>query len=74
MRTERLADCPRVNVKRVFRHNRARPDAAHQFVFSDDFAGGPDQNREELEGAPTNRYERSTYAKFAPSEVYFTLS
>jgi hypothetical protein len=73
MRTQRPADCPRVNLKRVFHHNGARPDAVHQFVFGDKFAGGSDQNFEELEGAPTNRYGRSTNAKFALCEVYLTL-
>src|ERR1700731_333389 len=31
--TERLTDCPYVNLKRVFHDNGAGPEPAHQFVF-----------------------------------------
>ena len=39
IRTERLADRRRVNMKRVFHDDGARPDAVHQLVLGDEFAG-----------------------------------
>jgi hypothetical protein len=69
MRTERLADCSYVDVKRVFHDDGTGPDAVHQFVFGDKFAGGLGQNFEYLEGASTNRHCRSKNPKFEPSKV-----
>ena len=74
IRTERLADCCCVNLKRVLHDNRAGPDAGHQLVFGDKFAGRLGQNFDELEGAPTNRCRRSKNPKLAPGKVNLALA
>ena len=74
IRTERLADGCCVNLKRVLHDNGAGPDAVHQLVFGDKFAGRLGQNFDELEGAPTNRCGRSKNPKFAPSNVNLALA
>jgi len=63
-----------VNLKRVFHDNGARPDAVHQLVFGDKFAGRLGQNFDYLEGAPTNRYWRSKNPKFAAGKVDLALA
>jgi len=72
--TERLAHRCRVNLKRVFHDDGTGPDAVHQFVFGDQFAGRLGQNLEYLEGAPTNRHCRSKNPKFAPGKVDLALA
>ena len=59
IRTERLADRHRMNLQRVFRDNRAWPDAIHQLVFSDSLAGRPGENFDDLESAPADRHGRT---------------
>ena len=74
IRTECLSHSRRMNLKRVFHHNGARPDAVHQLVFGDKFAGRLGQNFDYLEGAPTDWYRRSANAKFAAGEVDLALA
>ena len=74
IRTERLADRRCVNLKRVLHDNRAGPDAVHQLVLGDKFAGRLGQNFDELEGAPTNRHGRPENPKFAASKVDLALA
>jgi hypothetical protein len=56
-------------MKRTLRNNRAGPDAAHQFVFSNKLTSRLHQNFDDLEGSPPNRYARSEHPKFAASKV-----
>src|SRR5215510_14636309 len=65
IRTERPAESSCMNLQRVFHDNGARPDAVHQLVLGDKFAGRLGQNFDDLEGAPTNRYGRSKDPKLA---------
>lgn len=58
-----------MNLKRIFHDNGARPEALHQFVFGDKFAGRLDQNFDKLKGASTNRYGRSANAEFAARKI-----
>jgi hypothetical protein len=74
VRTERLADCRRVNMKRVFHDNSAGPDTVHQLVFGHKFASRLGQNFDDLKGAPTNWYRRSKNPKFAASKVDLALA
>src|SRR5262249_51848769 len=67
--TERPADGSYVDVNRVFHDDDTGPDAVHQFVFGDKFAGRLGENFEYPEGAPTNRHCRSKNPKFAPGKV-----
>ena len=69
IRTERLAHRRRMNLKRVFHDDGTGPDAVHQFVFGDKFAGRLSQHFEYLEGAPAHRRCRSKNPKFAPGKV-----
>ena len=63
-----------MDVKRVFRDDRTEPDAVHQFVFGNQFAGRLGQNFEYLEGAPTNRHSQSKNPKFASGGVNLALA
>ena len=67
--TERLAHGGRVNLKRVFHDDGARPDTAHQLVLGDEFTGRLGQNFDHLEGAPTNGCRRSEHPKFVARKV-----
>jgi hypothetical protein len=63
-----------VNLKRVVHDNGARPDAVHQLVFGDEFAGRLGQNCNYLEGAPSNRHWRSKNPQFAAGKVNLALA
>jgi len=41
-------------------------------VLDDELAGLPGQDFDDLEGAPTDRWERSKNPEFTPSEVNLT--
>ena len=74
IRTKRLADRRRMNLERVFHDNRAWPDAIHQLVFGDEFAGRSGENFDDLESAPANRHGRAKDPKFAASKVDLALA
>ncbi len=74
IRSERLAQCPGVNLQCAFHDNGAGPDAVHQLVFGDKFASRLCKNFDDLEGTSTDRYGKSTNSKFAASEVYLALA
>ena len=61
-------------MKRGVHDDRAGPDAVHQLVFGDKFAGRLRQNFDDLEGAPANRYGRSENPKFAAGKVDLALA
>jgi hypothetical protein len=50
------------------------PNAVHQLVFGDKFAGRLGQRFDNFKGAPTNRHGRPQNPKLAASKVYFTLA
>jgi hypothetical protein len=58
-----------MNLKRVFHDDGTGPDAVHQFVFGDKFAGRLGQNFEYLEGSAADRYGRAQNPKLAPGKV-----
>jgi hypothetical protein len=72
--TERLADGHRMHLKRVFQNNRARPDAVHQLILGDEFAGRLGQHFDHFERASTDRYQGSQDTDFAPREVNLALA
>ena len=61
-------------MKRAVHDNGAGPNAVHQLVFSDKFAGRLRQSFDDLEGTPTNRHGRTENPKFAASKVNLALA
>jgi hypothetical protein len=56
-------------MQRALHDNGAGPDAVHQLVFGNEFAGRLRQNFDDFEGTPANRYGRSKDPKFAAIKV-----
>src|SRR5208282_1554129 len=56
-------------VQRVFRDDRARPDAIYQFVLGDEFARRLSQNFDDLESPPTHGHWTIKDAEFAAHGV-----
>jgi hypothetical protein len=73
-RPERFAHASHMNVKRIFHNDGARPDAVHQLVLRDEFAGRFDQNFDYLERAPAKGYWRAKNAKLTASKVNLALA
>ena len=62
-----------MNLERVFRDDRTRPDALDQLVLGDEFAGRLSQNLDDLESTPAHGHGRIKDAKFAATEVDLAL-
>ena len=56
IRTKRLADRARMNVKCIFPDDRARPDAMRQFVFGDDLSRRSGKSLDDSKGSAANRH------------------
>jgi len=69
IRAERLANRRYVNLERIFLDNRARPYAAHKFVFGDKLALRPNQNVNNFECRAADCDRNSPHAKFTASEI-----
>jgi hypothetical protein len=63
-----------MNLKRVVHDNGPRPNAVHQPVFGDKFAGRLGQNFNYLEGARRDWHWRSKYSQFAPGKINLALA
>jgi hypothetical protein len=63
-----------MNLERVVRDNRTRPDAVHQLIFGDEFAGRLGENFDNLEGSPANRHGSATDPEFAAGKVDLALA
>ena len=68
IRPKSLADRHRVNMQRVFRDDRARPNAIHELVFGDDLAGRPGEKFNDLKSPAADRHGRAKYPEFTAAK------
>src|SRR5262249_11304646 len=68
------ADRRGMNLERVLRDDRARPDAAHQLVLGDELAGRSCQHFDHLESPPANRNGGAENPKLATREINLAIA
>ncbi len=69
VRTERFAHRGDMSAERIFLHDPATPDAVHEVVLGDEFAGGQNQALDDFEGARPDRDRNTAHPKLTPREI-----